>query len=126
LRPLYLSVGRLHGMTVLHVRPSGGEELTVLVAETFRERLLGLAGLPTLAAGMALLIPRCRSVHTFGMRFDLDVLFVTVDHGSLCVHDQRLGLGPCRIVRASRAARAKPRLAALEVAASARSRRGVA
>jgi uncharacterized membrane protein (UPF0127 family) len=27
----------------------------------------------------ALRIPRCRSVHTFGMRFPLDVIFLDVD-----------------------------------------------
>jgi uncharacterized protein len=103
-------------MRVLHVHSPRGEELTVLVAEAFRERLLGLAGLRAVPARTALLIPRCRSVHTFGMRFELDVLFVTVDQGSLRIHDQRLGVGPCRIVRASRTARAKPNLAALETA----------
>jgi uncharacterized protein len=36
-------------------------------------RLLGLAGLPRLAPGRALLIPRCASVHTFAMRFEIDV-----------------------------------------------------
>ena len=108
-------MGRLGGMTVLQLRPPGGEELTVLVAEAFGKRLLGLAGLQALPAGTGLLIPHCRSVHTFGMRFELDVLFVTVDHGSLRVHDRRLRVGPCRIVRVSHAARAKPGLAALEV-----------
>ena len=39
-------------------------------------RLLGLALLPVGRAGPGLLIPRCRSVHTFGMRFDLDVHFL--------------------------------------------------
>ena len=115
MRPLYLSMGRLGGMTVLQLRPPGGEELTVLVAEAFGKRLLGLAGLRAVPPGTALLMPHCRSVHTFGMRFELDVLFVTVDHGSLCVHDRRPRVGPCRIVRASRAARARPGLAALEV-----------
>jgi uncharacterized protein len=28
------------------------------------------------AAGEGLLIPRCRSIHTFGMRFALDVIFL--------------------------------------------------
>ena len=112
---LYLSMGRLGGMTVLQLRPPGYEELTVLVAEAFGKRLLGLAGLRAVPAATALLIPHCRSVHTFGMRFELDVLFVTVDHESLRVHDRRLRVGPCRIVRASRAARANRGLAALEV-----------
>jgi uncharacterized membrane protein (UPF0127 family) len=49
---------------------------TVRVATDFHSRLLGLAGLDAEEAGPGLLIPRCASVHTFGMRFDLDVLFL--------------------------------------------------
>ncbi len=41
-----------------------------------RSRLLGLALLDPEEAGAGLLIPRCASVHTFGMRFPLDVLFL--------------------------------------------------
>lgn len=39
-------------------------------------RLLGLALLPPERAGPGLLIPRCRSVHTLGMRFALDLVFL--------------------------------------------------
>jgi uncharacterized protein len=46
------------------------------VATTFRSRLLGLAHLDREEAGQGLLIPRCASVHTFGMRFALDVYFL--------------------------------------------------
>jgi len=46
------------------------------VAGTFRSRLLGLAWRPRSQAGPGLLIPRCASVHTFGMRFELDVFFL--------------------------------------------------
>ena len=31
------------------------------------------------AAGAGLLIPRCRSVHTFGMRFSLDLVFLDLN-----------------------------------------------
>jgi len=48
----------------------------VAVAIGPRARLLGLARLPLERAGSGLLIPRCASVHTFGMRFDLDVVFL--------------------------------------------------
>lgn len=41
-----------------------------------RARLLGLAGLDRGRAGAGLLIPRCASVHTFGMRFALDLVFL--------------------------------------------------
>ncbi len=48
----------------------------VPVAVTLPSRLLGLAMLRAGRAGEGLLIPRCRSVHTFGMRFPLDLVFL--------------------------------------------------
>jgi hypothetical protein len=94
-----------------------GRLTEIFVAERPWERLVGLAGLPALPSGAALLIPRCRSVHTFGMRFPLDVLFVTIEDGSLVAHDARYGVPPRRVVRASPPARRNRGLAALELAA---------
>ncbi|HEU4906806.1 MAG TPA: glycosyltransferase [Solirubrobacterales bacterium] len=48
----------------------------VPVAARPRARLLGLAHLDRDRAGSGLLIPRCSSVHTFGMRFPLDLVFL--------------------------------------------------
>lgn len=48
----------------------------VPVAKGFRTRLRGLAWRDRSAAGPGLLIPRCSSVHTFGMRFELDLFFL--------------------------------------------------
>lgn len=48
--------------------------LVVPVASTRWSRLLGLALLNRERAGPGLLIPRCRCVHTFGMRFALDLV----------------------------------------------------
>jgi uncharacterized membrane protein (UPF0127 family) len=48
----------------------------VRVARGPRARLLGLAHLEREVAGAGLLIPRCASVHTFGMRFGLDLYFL--------------------------------------------------
>lgn len=45
-------------------------------ADTFRARLFGLAWRDRSQAGPGLLIPRCASVHTFGMRFALDLFFL--------------------------------------------------
>src|SRR5690606_14418959 len=45
-------------------------------ASSARARLLGLAWLDELPADCGLLIPGCRSIHTFGMRFALDVDFL--------------------------------------------------
>jgi uncharacterized membrane protein (UPF0127 family) len=51
----------------------------VPVAVGFRARLLGLAFLDRAEVGPGLLIPRCSSVHTFGMRFALDIVFLNRD-----------------------------------------------
>jgi uncharacterized protein len=45
-------------------------------ATTFRERLQGLLGQTALLPGEALHLAPCRSVHTFFMRFPVDVLFL--------------------------------------------------
>jgi uncharacterized membrane protein (UPF0127 family) len=50
--------------------------LLVHEATTASSRLLGLAFLRGLPHGHALLIPNCCSVHTFGMRFPIDVAFL--------------------------------------------------
>jgi len=46
------------------------------VADRRWRRALGLMGLERAHAPAALLIPRCSSVHTFGMRFAIDVVFI--------------------------------------------------
>jgi uncharacterized membrane protein (UPF0127 family) len=70
-RSLRAESSRLSGLPTLPVLG-----IRVPVAETTRARLLGLALLDRGEAGPGLLIPRCRSVHTFGMRFDLDLVFL--------------------------------------------------
>jgi uncharacterized membrane protein (UPF0127 family) len=67
----------------------------VPVATTFHSRLLGLAGLTREGAGAGLLIPRCASVHTFAMRFALDLVFLDGDDCELAVH---LAVPPRRLV----------------------------
>jgi uncharacterized membrane protein (UPF0127 family) len=51
----------------------------VHLARSFSERSRGLARMTPLPAGHALHLPRCRSVHTFGMRFAIDVFFLDSD-----------------------------------------------
>lgn len=53
--------------------------LEIPVAEGLRARTLGLSHLDRECAGPGLLIPRCASVHTFGMRFLLDLHFLDPD-----------------------------------------------
>ena len=50
--------------------------LRVAQARRRKERMAGLAGLDAIAPHEALHIPRCRSVHTFGMRFSLDLVWL--------------------------------------------------
>jgi uncharacterized membrane protein (UPF0127 family) len=64
-------------------------------------RWRGLAFRDPPAAPEALHIPRCRSVHTFGMRYPLDLVWL--DGGGAVVRIDR-GVRPCR-VRCCRAAR---------------------
>ena len=63
------------GLAALERRPLPGG-LTLLVAADRRSRRRGLARLAALPAGHALLFERCRSVHTIGMRFALDLLWL--------------------------------------------------
>jgi uncharacterized protein len=63
-----------------------GREVPVAVG--FRSRLLGLSFLPREEVGAGLLIPRCASVHTFGMRFPLDLVFLDRRGVVLAIHRQ--------------------------------------
>ncbi len=73
---------RLRGLPTVEA-----EGIVVPLACTRSSRTLGLALLERSRAGEGLLIPRCRSVHTFGMRFPLDVLFI--DRDGLTVRIER-------------------------------------
>ncbi len=59
-------------------------------------RLLGLARLGREEAGAGLLIPHCAAVHTFGMRFELDLCFLDESGRPLST---RLRVPPRRFVR---------------------------
>jgi uncharacterized protein len=75
--------------------------LRVATAEGVVARTLGLAGLEAMPPERALHIPRCRSVHTLGMRFPLDLLWL--DAAGAVVRVDR-GVPPNRL-RACRRAR---------------------
>jgi hypothetical protein len=89
---------RLRRLPTLPVSLRGRE---VRVAATVRARLMGLAGLRA-PPPCGLLLVRTRSVHTFGMRFALDVYFLDGDGRVLFVHR---GVPPRRL-RRCRGARA--------------------
>jgi uncharacterized protein len=67
-----------------------------------RARLLGLAGLQRLPPHAGLLLPRTRSVHTFGMRFPLDLIWLDRD-GRVVRVDRAVPPGRVRGCRAARA-----------------------
>lgn len=52
----------------------------VRVARSFVRRFLGLMGRPRLRPGEGLLLDPCSSIHTFLMRFPIDVVYVGPDH----------------------------------------------
>ncbi len=62
---------------------------SVWVADSFASRLRGLLGRPPLQAGEGLLLKKCNSVHTFGMRYKLDVVFLN-RHGVVTSIRERL------------------------------------
>jgi hypothetical protein len=48
-------------------------------ANSVWKRMIGLLGRSHLAEGEGLLIDRCYGIHTFGMRFAIDILFLDKD-----------------------------------------------
>ena len=52
----------------------------VETARGLARRLVGLIGRREFAPGSALVIPACRQVHTFFMRFAIDVLFLDAEN----------------------------------------------
>uniref|UniRef100_A0A7C2W8S6 DUF192 domain-containing protein n=2 Tax=Thermorudis TaxID=1649508 RepID=A0A7C2W8S6_9BACT len=52
----------------------------VRVARSVAQRFLGLMGRSGLQPGEGLLLDPCSSIHTFFMRFPIDVLYVGPDH----------------------------------------------
>ena len=73
---------------------------TVPVATTRVSRLLGLALIARERAGSGLLLPGCRSVHTLGMRFPLDLIFLDDSWSVAALHR---GVPPGRFIRCAAA-----------------------
>src|SRR3954471_24575498 len=91
--------------------------MEITVALSFWQRLTGLAGRRTLAGGRGLLLARTRSVHTCGMRFALDLVWI--DGSGRVVRIDRC-VRPWRVRTCLRA-----RGGVLELAADEASRAGV-
>ena len=85
------------------------------IARTFWARLKGLLGSDELPPGHSLLIVPCNSVHGFGMRYAIDVLFLKKDGTVMaCVP----GLKPWKMSPIVRGARAALELPAGTIAAT--------
>ncbi len=61
------------------------------LASTFWQRTKGLLGRSSLAEGEALILPSCKMVHMFFMRFPIDVVFCSEENVVLAVQE---GLRP--------------------------------
>lgn len=77
---------------------SGERSWAARVLTSWPERLRGLLG--TGGDADAVLIARCRSIHTFGMRYAIDVAFLREDG---VVADVRRALPPGRLASCRRA-----------------------
>lgn len=53
-----------------------GEIARLDLARSFRQRTIGLLGRNGLEPKAGLMFRRCRRVHTLGMRFEIDVIFI--------------------------------------------------
>ena len=73
---------------------------TLLTAFDSASRRTGLLGRDSLEDGSALIIAPCQAIHTFSMRFAIDVLFVSKDGRVIKV---RSNVRPGRIAAALRA-----------------------
>ncbi|MDE1182023.1 DUF192 domain-containing protein [Paraburkholderia sp.] len=60
--------------------------IKVSITETARERMRGLLGRDRLLSSEALLLRPCRSIHTFGMRFAIDVIFLDRHNRIVAIH----------------------------------------
>jgi len=66
----------------------------VILADTFWQRLRGLLGKKGLNGNESMYFKNCNSIHTFFMKFDLDVIFVDRD---LKIVDVKRNLKPNRM-----------------------------
>lgn len=78
-----------------------GGTLRVRVADRFFRRALGLLIGAPLTAGEGLLISPCSSIHTIGMRYPIDVVFIAQDGRVMRVH-QRVPAGRLRFAWGAR------------------------
>ena len=99
-------------MRVVSLSHAGGPLGPVSVAESSWDRTRGLLGRTLASVGTGLLILRCNSVHTVGMRYAIDVVFIDADGVVLRVVNalaplRFAGYGPARHALEMEAGRAE-------------------
>ncbi len=104
-------------MTPKAINPARNHTLShhLTVADTFWSSLRGLLGKHSLPAGEGLLLVPCQSVHTLGMRFPIDVVFLDKERRVLHIIE---GMKPWRISRHLPKARSVLELPAGTIAAT--------
>jgi len=97
--------------TVMLVRVDDATEIVqeLRVAHSWHQRFVGLLGQERLDKGAALWLRPCRSIHTLGMRFPIDVVFLDA---RLCVTAVHHHVRPGRLRIAPRVTRSTVELAA--------------
>lgn len=68
----------------------------VEIAKGIFKRLKGLLGRDSIAKGFALLIYPCNSIHTFAMKFPIDVIFLDRNHKVIAI---KKSLKPNRLTK---------------------------
>jgi uncharacterized membrane protein (UPF0127 family) len=88
-------------MTLVNDRTRHTVAASVELALTIRDRRRGLLGRESLDADAAMLLSPCKGVHTVGMPFPIDVVFVDSDgYAVQVIHEMR----PWRVAVSLRAA----------------------
>jgi len=96
-------MARYPNLPQLNLRVDGrAAPLRVFHARSFVARLFGLLGRRPLATGEGLLLEPCSSVHTFGMRYPIDIVMLDREGRVLST---RAALGPSRLAAAPRTRR---------------------
>lgn len=67
----------MHGdLAAINVKNGGQIAERIAIARGMLERMRGLLGRPSLRPGEGLLLQPCNGIHTVGMRYPIDVLFL--------------------------------------------------
>lgn len=83
-------------MNALNQKSGKALAKNLLLADTLLSRMKGLLGSKGLERGEGLWIKPCNGVHSFGMRFPIDVVFLDREHRVIAV---RPSLPPNRLTR---------------------------